>query len=76
MTRGVSTLDALRVLHEVEHLYLAVPDGLAIMLLVHGHALDPFSRAALKVVNGVEQGGKAGGIHYREHETVMDMVCH
>jgi hypothetical protein len=52
------------VLHEVEHLNVTGPDGLAVARLVDGNGLDPLRLAAFEVANRVEQGGEAGGVRH------------
>lgn len=49
--------------HEIEDLHLAVPYRLAVVRLVDEDGLDPASLAAVQVADGVEEGGKAGGVH-------------
>lgn len=53
----------LRVPDHVEDLDFALPHGLVAARLVHRNGLDPRSLAAVKVADGIDERGKAGGVH-------------
>jgi hypothetical protein len=53
----------LRVPLHVEHLNLALPDGLPSVLLVYRDGFDPRGFAAVEVSNGINESGEAGGVH-------------
>jgi len=57
-------VDDVVVPHQVEDLHVAIQYRLPLVRLVDGHGLDPAGLAAVRVGDGVEQGGKAGGIHW------------
>jgi len=48
---------------DLEDLDLALPDGLAVVGFLHGDRFEPRCIETVKVADGVEQSGEAGGGH-------------